>query len=364
MVVPDSSTSNDSANIESISDTACYSISEVAERTNVNPITLRAWERRYGILAPQRNEGGRRLYSEKDVQIINALLTLQQQGHSISNACEKLRSSDNLPPASANNKPVATTTKTVTTPSTSNSISNIDTVSNAANITNIINTANTNANAENTNSSSNKEWQIAACDANYYKLMELAESKWQEHSYQTLWQQDIQPALTDLNKQFVASAFLNTWVQQQCFARLQNASNEHNPAMGHGTNLLIAGLGDASNASASLLFALQTSEHGYTPLPLGLLHQRLHGIEHMAEQPHCSGIVLYSDDQIAPDFLRQQLPILTQKCVLPIFFIGKMSEYLQTELVWAGGIPLGNTWPKALASIDRHMATRLLNRNK
>jgi hypothetical protein len=35
-----------------------YSIGDVAERCGINPVTLRAWQRRYGLLKPQRSEGG------------------------------------------------------------------------------------------------------------------------------------------------------------------------------------------------------------------------------------------------------------------------------------------------------------------
>ncbi len=37
---------------------AFYSIGEVAERCGINPVTLRAWQRRYGLLKPQRSEAG------------------------------------------------------------------------------------------------------------------------------------------------------------------------------------------------------------------------------------------------------------------------------------------------------------------
>ena len=36
---------------------AYYSIGDVAERCGINPVTLRAWQRRYGLLKPQRSEG-------------------------------------------------------------------------------------------------------------------------------------------------------------------------------------------------------------------------------------------------------------------------------------------------------------------
>lgn len=41
-------------------------IGELSRRTGVTPELLRMWERRYGILTPQRTEGGFRLYSQAD----------------------------------------------------------------------------------------------------------------------------------------------------------------------------------------------------------------------------------------------------------------------------------------------------------
>lgn len=35
-----------------------YPIREVARLTGINPVTLRAWERRYGLIEPKRTEVG------------------------------------------------------------------------------------------------------------------------------------------------------------------------------------------------------------------------------------------------------------------------------------------------------------------
>lgn len=45
-----------------------YSIGEFARLCGINATTLRAWQRRYGLLKPMRTDGGHRLYSEDDVQ--------------------------------------------------------------------------------------------------------------------------------------------------------------------------------------------------------------------------------------------------------------------------------------------------------
>ncbi len=43
---------------------ALYTIGEVALLCDINPVTLRAWQRRYGLLKPQRTDGGHRLFND------------------------------------------------------------------------------------------------------------------------------------------------------------------------------------------------------------------------------------------------------------------------------------------------------------
>ncbi|MDH4553802.1 MerR family transcriptional regulator [Pseudomonas sp. BN417] len=55
-------------------------IREVARQTGVNPVTLRAWERRYGLIVPLRTGSGHRLYSAEDVARIRLILTWMERG--------------------------------------------------------------------------------------------------------------------------------------------------------------------------------------------------------------------------------------------------------------------------------------------
>ncbi|ABM61690.1 MerR family transcriptional regulator [Halorhodospira halophila] len=71
-------------------DTPVYPIRTVAELTGVNPVTLRAWERRYGLIRPQRTAKGHRLYSENDIARIRRIVELLDRGVLISRAREAL----------------------------------------------------------------------------------------------------------------------------------------------------------------------------------------------------------------------------------------------------------------------------------
>lgn len=57
-----------------------YPIREVSKLTGVNAITLRAWERRYGLIEPIRTESGHRLYTQQNIDLLNQVVKLTQQG--------------------------------------------------------------------------------------------------------------------------------------------------------------------------------------------------------------------------------------------------------------------------------------------
>jgi DNA-binding transcriptional MerR regulator len=57
-------------------------IGELSRRTGVGVDTLRAWERRYGLLAPDRSDGGFRLYGPADERRALEMRSLIGQGHS------------------------------------------------------------------------------------------------------------------------------------------------------------------------------------------------------------------------------------------------------------------------------------------
>lgn len=63
---------------------ASYSIREASELTGVQPVTLRAWERRYGLLRPSRTERGHRVYGTADLRRINDIVFWVDQGVAIS----------------------------------------------------------------------------------------------------------------------------------------------------------------------------------------------------------------------------------------------------------------------------------------
>ncbi|HEX7374872.1 MAG TPA: MerR family transcriptional regulator [Steroidobacteraceae bacterium] len=60
-----------------------YSIKAVSQATGLSVETLRAWERRYGIVTPRRDDLGRRVYRPEDVLRLRRLREATEQGHPI-----------------------------------------------------------------------------------------------------------------------------------------------------------------------------------------------------------------------------------------------------------------------------------------
>ena len=72
------------------SDVPVYNIQAVAAATGVPSITLRSWERRYGVPEPKRDEKGYRLYSDRDIAVTRWLRERVQEGMGISRAVNLL----------------------------------------------------------------------------------------------------------------------------------------------------------------------------------------------------------------------------------------------------------------------------------
>lgn len=77
-------------------------IREVARQTGVNPVTLRAWERRYGLILPHRTPKGHRLYNDAHVARIHAVLAWLNRGMAVGQVRALL---DRKPPATAEAAP-------------------------------------------------------------------------------------------------------------------------------------------------------------------------------------------------------------------------------------------------------------------
>ena len=90
-----------------------HPIQVVARRTGLSADVIRVWERRYGVVTPERQASGRRLYSDRDIQRLTLLQRATDAGRRISEVAplpdqalaglvaEDRREADRLPAADA-----------------------------------------------------------------------------------------------------------------------------------------------------------------------------------------------------------------------------------------------------------------------
>jgi DNA-binding transcriptional MerR regulator len=76
----------------STNDKLYYSISEVAQLTEIKPYVLRFWEKEFAFLRPKKNKAGNRSYQQKDIDLINQIKhLLYEEGYTIEGAKSKLK---------------------------------------------------------------------------------------------------------------------------------------------------------------------------------------------------------------------------------------------------------------------------------
>ncbi|MBM7552437.1 MerR family transcriptional regulator [Thalassobacillus pellis] len=73
-----------------------YNIKAVSNILGIQPGTLRAWERRYQMIRPIRNEAGHRLYTDEHIKILRWLVQKVDKGFTISQAVSLLENNEQL----------------------------------------------------------------------------------------------------------------------------------------------------------------------------------------------------------------------------------------------------------------------------
>lgn len=77
--------------LKNVEEKLYYSISEVAQLTDVKPYVLRFWEKEFPVLRPKKNRGGNRTYQKREIALVNRIKNLlYEQGYTIEGARQKL----------------------------------------------------------------------------------------------------------------------------------------------------------------------------------------------------------------------------------------------------------------------------------
>ena len=79
-----------------------FNISEISQQTGVAAVTLRAWERRYGLIKPARTPKGHRLYNQANIDEIQQIISWLNRGVAISKVAALLASNEKFKPVAEN----------------------------------------------------------------------------------------------------------------------------------------------------------------------------------------------------------------------------------------------------------------------
>jgi DNA-binding transcriptional MerR regulator len=276
-------------------------IRTVSSLTGVNAVTLRAWERRYNLITPQRTPKGHRLYTQADVERIRQVLDLLEQGISISQV-KPLLDQTPAPPVSGQGE-------------------------------------------------AGEVWR------DYQQRILGAVAAFDQQALDTLYNDALSlypavvvterlttPLLRLLGERWRDRAtgiaeehFFSVYLRNRLGARIHHVNQRSS-----GPLLLLACLPGEQHEIGLLLFALASIDFGYRILVLGA-NTPLEQLPAVHAQRPCAAIVLSSTSRPARGVLEEGLPALVHQAGIPVLLGGRFTAAQQQKIVDAGAISAGET---------------------
>jgi DNA-binding transcriptional MerR regulator/methylmalonyl-CoA mutase cobalamin-binding subunit len=276
-----------------------YTIGTVSKLTGVGAITLRAWERRYGLIEPVRKASGHRLYTRQNIDQINRITALTQQGMRISQIQPDMLESA--------------------------------------------------ASGESKSGADANKWKdylnsmmAAIISFDEDRLEEIYNDALSLHPIGMVTRQLLAPLLVELGLRWEISE--GSVAEEHFFAfylRNKLGARYHHRSRGNrGPLILLAGLPGEYHEIGLLLFALAAHDSGYRVLPLGA-NMPLKELAAVAEKKGCDAIVLSGAIEPSKDTLTRGLPELVASGVAPVLIGGLSSIYACDAINRAGAEALG-----------------------
>lgn len=289
-----------------------YPIRTVSSLTGVNSITLRAWERRYGLIKPVRTPKGHRLYTQNDIDQIQLVLELLDKGISIGQVKDYLKE-----------KSTPTTRKTATDPWSNyqrrmlNAIVRFDT---------------------------------NALDQTYNDALSI-------YPIDLVTKQLILPLLKQLGERWADNEgsvaeehFFGAYLRNKLGARFH-----HYPATNDGPLLLAACLPGEQHEVGLMLFCLSALNQGYRLVYLGA-DTPFTELPIPIERSHASAILLSGSIDPQTSVLSDELAGLVKSVEVPVFVGGKTAVKHTDDIIAAGAIPLGADITQGIRKINETIA--------
>ena len=286
-------------------DNESFPIRTVSEMTGVNSVTLRAWERRYGLIKPLRTPKGHRLYTREDVRLIREILDRLATGASIGQIARDILS---------------------------------------------------NASAEDNDSDI---W------AQYGRRMVDAISRFDDQQLDNVYNDAmalypvdvvttrlIMPLLEELGARWELQTgsiaeehFFSVYLRNKLGARFhhQNLKNT-------GPRLIAACLPEEHHEFGILLFALMALSKGYQVILLGA-DLPVTEVKHVADRTDSQAVVLAGSSSLKCETLYEDLSLLADTTAVPVFVGGAVAARCPGHIARAGAHPLGQDLAASLYKI-------------
>lgn len=298
-------------NEQNIAKDGLYPIRTVSSLTGVNSITLRAWERRYGLIKPIRTPKGHRLYTQNDIDLIHQVLELLDKGISIGQVKDHLKGKTKERSADKKSDPWS------------------------AYLQRMLNAV--------------VRFDVNGLDGTYNEALSL-------YPVELVTKHLILPLLKQLGARWAGNEgsvaeehFFGAYLRNKLGARFH-----HHPGSSHGPKLVAACMPGEQHEIGLMLFCLSALNHGYQLVYLGAdtpLAELLAPVERADSQ----AVLLSGSVKPQPNLMAEELPQLVSQLQVPVFIGGKTAVDYRDAIVEAGAIPLGTDIQLALRRMDEEL---------
>ncbi|HUL94434.1 MAG TPA: MerR family transcriptional regulator [Usitatibacter sp.] len=272
-------------------------IRTLSSLTGVSPLTLRAWERRYGLIQPLRTPKGHRLYTHQHVELIRRVLALTGRGVPIGQVRAALESAEPATDAPGGADPWT-----------------------------------------------GRMDRMAAAIARFdeRELDHVYEAALAVHAVEHVTQRLLLPLLERLGARWqglpgaiAEEHFFATYLRSKLGARLV-----HGVPHAEGARVLAACAPGEHHEFGLLLFALEAAAARLRPVLLGA-DVPVDELVAAQRRATCDAIVVSSSVDPAPGFLHRELPQLVRGCCVPVFVGGATAIRHRAAIGAAGAVALG-----------------------
>lgn len=274
-----------------------FPIRTFASLTGVNAITLRAWERRYGLIRPIRTPAGHRLYTHDHVDRIRRVLALVERGVPISRVGEQLDAEKAAARAPALRDAWGDYVERML--------------------------------------AATARFDEAELDRIYDEALSL-------HPIEQVTQRLLLPLLARLGERWkelpgaiAEEHFFASYLRSKLGARLQ-----HRMRYATGPRLLAACAPGEQHEIGLLLFALEAQAAGMRTIVLGA-NTPLDELARALRRSACSAVVISMSIDPAPPLIEDELPALARLAGAPVFVGGPTAVRHRRAIAAAGAIPIG-----------------------